>query len=197
MAARLYLQLGEFEIAQNIIDGIVAAYDLNESLEFELINEAEALDIWVEMLETDNIELSISQIEQLDDLVSVSEPNSGGLALSILRLYGINNDDEPLAPMPEYIELRMAKKTQEDHGNMLVYPNPTQDFVVVKLNDISIKSGRIELTDDRGRIILSENWATNQIEFVLKFYGVSSGSYSLHLFEGEELIEQCNLIITK
>lgn len=83
-----------------------------------------------------------------------------------------------------------------DENNFSVYPNPSNDFIAIQVNDIVKNSLNIELYDQKGKLIRDAQIAQGSTIWYLDVRTLYSGQYILKITEGTSSITK-NVMIGK
>ena len=76
-----------------------------------------------------------------------------------------------------------------------IYPIPASDQVLVDLTDISHKDLRIDIYNFLGSLVLSENISSGDDKKILDISDLTSGTYNLSLFTGQERLVSKKLVV--
>ena len=80
---------------------------------------------------------------------------------------------------------------------ILLYPNPTNGKIVVSKDLAQYGGCKIDVSDLRGRIILSSMLDTNETLFEKDLSFLNAGTYLLQIYCDDSLIETLKVIIQK
>lgn len=75
---------------------------------------------------------------------------------------------------------------------MIVYPNPTTDYLTLKIQSEEFKSMSYQLIDMQGKIIESEKLTTNTTS--IKMEGLPKSTYIVNIIENNKPIKTFNII---
>lgn len=78
----------------------------------------------------------------------------------------------------------------EDENNFSVYPNPSNDFIAVQVNDIVKNSIAIQLYDQKGKLVREAQIAQGSTIWYLDVRTLYSGQYILKITDGSSYIDK-------
>ncbi|PHI18884.1 hypothetical protein CEQ90_15695 [Lewinellaceae bacterium SD302] len=141
--------------------------------------------------------LGLSQ-SAINDLKVIADqcPLNGGQAVyaarslvNIVEGPSYFNDSLACAIVPENLPVKEPQK-----GSALVYPNPTDGLVVLRLEEGYITS--IRLVDGFGRVILSKSWSNDgNVKREIDLSRLPSGMYSLEITGSDVVISTERIIL--
>ncbi len=92
--------------------------------------------------------------------------------------------------LTEPVPMSTDKVKNQNNGQLLIYPNPTLNFIRVKPEKMSTGKARIEIFDAQGKLVLQHNATHSNSEVLLDVRTLASGLYSLHyIAEGQSLTQ--------
>lgn len=68
---------------------------------------------------------------------------------------------------------------------VLVYPNPTEDYVIIEFDDSSLTSVVVRLSDIQGRELVNQSFTVSGSHLFTDFSDYPSGTYILSLLDSE------------
>jgi len=182
--AWIYLQNGEYQQGNNLINNIPSLYDLSDNEQLDH-NQLEGiynmlLGIFQNGYPIDS--LTASQVNELQMLASDGEPRPQAYARNILLATDVIAYQEPILfpnmlksseAIEEYDKLAKAQAP----GILEVYPNPSKDYVILQYNLETEQEGKIEIKDMSGttRLVLSFIGLQNQVTLITRDW--NSGMY--------------------
>jgi hypothetical protein len=196
---------GEYSQAENVLESVSLSFDLNP---YQVaINEA--LSDFYDLLEKIHSDTAASfNVDSItsSSLQLITTSNNGipgAYARNILIAAGMISYQEPiLLPDPGLKKVRKEKfrgvKESGNTGNLTVFPNPANEYCVVRFHlDRFTSQGSIDLYDINGRKVQSHNSIGSQNQLLLSTESLGAGLYILVLKVDGEYIGSVKLAIMK
>ena len=76
----------------------------------------------------------------------------------------------------------------EDENNFTIYPNPSNDFIAIQVNDIVKNNLDIELYDTNGKLVRNSQISQGSTIWYLDVRTLYSGQYILKITDGQSFI---------
>ncbi len=85
-----------------------------------------------------------------------------------------------------------SEKYSNINLNMIVFPNPTQASVVLKIENFNFEKLQFQLVDLQGQILLNEKINVN--ETPIDMHKLSASTYLLQVFDNQQIIKSFKII---
>jgi hypothetical protein len=200
----LYLERGEYQIGESVLNNIPAQYTLDEEEQMEY-NEISAIyDMLAGLYENGNTidSLTENQLNELQTLEAEGTLTAQAYARNILLALDEIEYDEPVL-FPDFTK---SSKAIEEYGKLIntkppqmleVYPNPSSGYVIISYNLETEADCSIEIKDVTGRTVqtlittgkqdqstvVTENWKTGLYVVTLLIDGKSKESVKFTLMK--------------
>jgi hypothetical protein len=109
-------------------------------------------------------------------------PAAGKGAITFYGAFAITQDATKKSTLIISEASTVQGVSNEANAKISVYPNPATDFIQIKLID-PISSGKAMLFDLSGKLVLTENFESN--EFNMNVQSIPAGSYYLRVTDGQ------------
>ncbi|HRG59652.1 MAG TPA: T9SS type A sorting domain-containing protein [Bacteroidia bacterium] len=90
------------------------------------------------------------------------------------------------------LQIATTQNEKNDLALMLVYPNPTADFVTLKINQSDHRLFNYKVHDVAGKLVIEGKASTNSPN--ISFQGLASGQYTLSLIDNELKSQSISII---
>lgn len=76
--------------------------------------------------------------------------------------------------------------------SLSIFPNPTSDFLTLKVEDYNNEILRFDILDEQGKLILSEQITNQNTPFVMT--DLASGPYFINIIQANKIIQNFKII---
>ncbi len=76
----------------------------------------------------------------------------------------------------------------EEQLSVTIYPNPSSDRITLEFGNATLREGRIQVLDANGKLLLMNALRARQNRHYIALEGLSAGSYTVRILEGNRLV---------
>jgi hypothetical protein len=181
-----YADAGKFNEAQILGQSLVALVGDKDERKADWQKYLELLNLAESLAALENPALTAAEQQILQEALLPALPYSHGLALNLLTRYSEFMDYEALdyGAEPEERSFSFPSNTTANAEWLSVYPNPTADYVSLKLMNAPLsKNSTYSLVDVLGNIIIQGNITNNNFEKIVDLSTLATGSYNLQIMD--------------
>jgi len=138
---------------------------------------------------SENGQLTITDQNELIELLDPSKPNTYGLVLEMLTTYSGFEHHEVLEYSSYVGQLRSSKKSNiPNNTGIRLFPNPAHDFVTIVYDQVTLSShASFELVDAQGVIVMSHMLLQDKREHIIPLQRLASGHYTARIKDQDKI----------
>ncbi len=182
----ILLSSGDYAGARNYMNNIPSGED-EKLMDFKTVQN-----INIDRFENEEYEPSEAVLALLQD-VAYKHHTYSAYAKALLYLF---TGELIITPLPEYnpqIEGRSDTYKSANDAEIVVYPNPLSDILIIK--NVNYNNASLSINSLSGHLLLSKNNIVNSEKVDITM--LDSGVYFLLIYEGENLIHKEKLVVIK
>lgn len=106
---------------------------------------------------------------------SITVNASGVYNVTVTNSFGCSGSDVVLVTLPNNIE-------ELEHFQLQAFPNPTEDYLQLRISQLTNKTVRLQVTDALGRVCMRQNLRTGVDHWTIPVNQLENGQYWFQLF---------------